>query len=126
MTERLQEAISHIHEPWGGALCLDFANSIEPRGGPPPFALPPGFVARDELTSYLGLVAWAVRLNQLSPATGAALLHTAGSNQDGARRVLARGLTLREAIYRAFAAVARGERVAASDLARLHGEHTEA
>ncbi|MDQ3693194.1 MAG: ABATE domain-containing protein [Chloroflexota bacterium] len=126
MTDRLQEAISRIHEPWGGALCLDFANSIEPRGGPPPFAPPPGSVVRDELTSFLGLVAWTVRHDQLSPAAGAALLHAADADPAEARRVLTRGLALREAIYRAFAAVARGEPVLETDLALLHREHAGA
>jgi len=36
--KRLEQATARMHPLWGGKLCLDFANTVEPRGGPAPVA----------------------------------------------------------------------------------------
>ncbi len=122
---RLQARIEELHDPWGGVLCLDFANTVEPRGGPPPVEVPAGFVVRDELQTYGDLVAWAAHLNALPIETGEALLATAESRPQEATAVLERAHVLRDAVYRIFWSVAHSERPAATDLAVLAREYAD-
>ena len=114
----LQAAMRRMHDPWGGVLCLDFANTVEPRGGPSP--APPADVAlRDELRSYDDLVAWTARMGALSVEAATALLTSATQDSSGAQRVFARGIALREAIYRIFWATAHQQPPDDADLAIL-------
>jgi predicted RNA-binding Zn ribbon-like protein len=78
----------------GGALCLDFANTVDPRSGS----------EREEfLDSYPALVEWAVHAGAIAVPVGRRLV-TAGAHEPArAQRVLRRALALREAIYRLFA-----------------------
>jgi predicted RNA-binding Zn ribbon-like protein len=124
--ERLQAAILGLHEPWGGVLCLDFANTIEPRGGPPPVSAPPGYLFRDELMTYLELVAWTVHKGALPINTGTALIEAANSQPEQAATVLMRAHTLRDAIYRIFWRIAQQQPPPAADLAILAREHAAA
>jgi predicted RNA-binding Zn ribbon-like protein len=114
-----------MHEPWGGVLCLDFANTLEPRGGPPPVTVPEGFMFRDELLSYDDLVAWTVHVGALPVNTGEALLATAESHHEQAHEVLKRGHALRDAIYRVFWALAHRQPATADDLEILAQEHAD-
>lgn len=123
---RLEEAVARMHEPFAGVHCLDFANTLEPRGGPPPLDLPPGFRFRDELSSYTELVAWAVHKGTLDRATAEALLSAAASDPPGAQAALSRAHALRDAIYRAFWLVAHGQPPANDDLAVIMGEYADA
>jgi predicted RNA-binding Zn ribbon-like protein len=115
--------MQRMHEPWGGVLCLDFANTLEPRGGPPPVAVPAGFTFRDELLSYDDLVAWAVHVQAVSVDAGEALLAAADASPGRAQDVLRRALTLRDVVYRVFWAIAHRQLPAADDLATLAQEH---
>jgi predicted RNA-binding Zn ribbon-like protein len=87
---------------WGGALCLDFANSVDwDEAGE--------HVAPDRtdvLASPDELVRWAARLG-LPPVA------TAGGGE------LRETRALRDALHRLFSAIAAGETVASDDLARL-------
>ena len=120
----LQIAMQRMHEPWGGLLCLDFANTVEPRGGPTPEP-PPGMALRDELTSYSDLVAWAARMDALPVETALVLLATARQEPDAAQDVFTRGIMLREAIYRIFWLTARQQLPEGSDLAILAREYAD-
>ena len=122
---RLQAAMLRMHEPLGGVLCLDFANTLEPRGGPPPIAVPPGFAFRDELLTYDDLVAWVVHKGAVQAETGEALIVAADARQDQSRAVLLRAHALRDAVYRVFWSIVQGQRPAATDLSTLAWEHAD-
>jgi predicted RNA-binding Zn ribbon-like protein len=123
---RLEAAMDRMHEPLGGVHCLDFANTLEPRGGPPPLNVPPGFQFRDELASYEDLVGWAVHKGTLDAAPANVLLDTADSDPHGARVTLKRAHIFRDAIYRAFWAVAHSEAPGQGDLSVIMREYADA
>jgi predicted RNA-binding Zn ribbon-like protein len=74
----------------GGALCLDFVNTVDPRLREP----------REEfLASYEALVGWAAFVGVISAAEAAALA-SAGKRQGAvAGRVHRRAIAMREALY---------------------------
>jgi predicted RNA-binding Zn ribbon-like protein len=102
---------------YGGVLCLDFANTLEPRATEP---------VRDWLHGYADLVAWARHAGALDDATGERLLQTAAARQAAAGTSFAAAIALREASYRAFAVIAQGAVPAAADLDRLQQAYAEA
>jgi predicted RNA-binding Zn ribbon-like protein len=95
---------------WGGALCLDFVNSVDYDARDRP--LPAG----EALHEPRDLARWARRLGV---TRGRRLLRI-----DAAELVAA--LALRAQLYAALAAVARGERPPAAALAHLARDHAEA
>jgi predicted RNA-binding Zn ribbon-like protein len=95
---------------WGGALCLDFANSVDYDAGDRPLA------AFDALRQPRDLARWARRLGV---TRGRRLLQIDAAELDAA-------LALRAQLYAALAAIARGDRPAAAALAHLAREHAEA
>jgi predicted RNA-binding Zn ribbon-like protein len=102
---------------YGGLLCLDFANTLEPRAAEP---------VRDWLHGYADLVAWARHAGALDDTTAERLLALAAGQQAAAEASFAAAVELREATYRAFAAVARGATPAAEDLAVVQRAYAEA
>jgi predicted RNA-binding Zn ribbon-like protein len=102
---------------YGGRLCLDFANTVEPREAEP---------HRDTLGGYADLVRWARDLDTLDDATAQRLLRTAADRRAAAETSFAAAITLREATYRAFAAIARGAAPAAADLETVQQAYAEA
>ena len=126
LESRLHQAVSHMHEPLAGVLCLDFANTLEPRGGPPPIAVPPGVELRDELQDYDDLVAWSIHKHVLDAPTATALLATADRDPATAWSVLERAHLLRDTIYRAAWAIAHGGSPATVDLDALMTEYADA
>jgi predicted RNA-binding Zn ribbon-like protein len=102
---------------YGGLLCLDFANTLEPRAAEP---------VRDWLGGYADLVAWARHAGALDSATAERLLALAAARPAAAEASFAAAIELREATYRAFAAVAEGATPAAADLAVLQRTYAEA
>jgi predicted RNA-binding Zn ribbon-like protein len=91
-----------------GWLCLDLANTVEPRCGA---------AERDHLHRYGDLVAWAGHAGALDDdAQEAELLRAATDRPAAARAAFARAVALREAVYGVFAAMARGATPAAADL----------
>lgn len=115
-----------MHPLWGGQLCLDFANTVEPRGGPPPLAPPPGFPVREELTGYPELVAWALHAGTLGSEDASRLLAEAARHPDQSDAAFRRAIDLREAIYRVFWSTAHGATPDAADLAAVAREHAVA
>jgi predicted RNA-binding Zn ribbon-like protein len=83
----------------GGALCLDFANTLEFRR-----------TAREEeaLTSFEELRRWAARVGAIEGEAAELLRRSASDDPEAARRVLADARRLREAIYDVLSAVAGG------------------
>src|SRR5918998_4641013 len=80
----------------GGAVCLDFVNTVARRRGAP----------HEHLASYADFVEWAQHAGAVSsPATGA-LLERATRRPAAARAALDQVLSLREAIYRVFYMIA--------------------
>ncbi len=100
-----------VFELSGGAPCLDFANTLDERGRASP---------RERLRRYADLVAWSRQAGLVDAAAAAALVAQGERRPDEARQVLARGIVLREAIFRLFAAAAAEDRWAAADLAALN------
>jgi predicted RNA-binding Zn ribbon-like protein len=115
-----------MHEPLGGAHCLDFANTLEPRGGPPPLSLPPGYQFRDELSTYEDLVAWAVHKDALDAPVAETLIVSSDTHPGDAREILARAHVLRDAIYRVFWHIAHGQPPSNDDLAAIMREYANA
>lgn len=95
---------------WGGTLCLDLANSVD-RAADDAHVAP-------ELTDVLldpdGLARWGVRVGAIAPAAAPG------------RAELERVRALREALYRTFAAIARGSAPDRADLDALGAEHAAA
>jgi predicted RNA-binding Zn ribbon-like protein len=74
----------------GGAPCLDFANTVDPRRAD----------TREEfLDGYGALVEWAVHAGLESSARGERLARLGEQRPAQAARVLARAVSLREAVY---------------------------
>ncbi len=86
-----------VFEFSGGALALDFANSIEKRPRPEPVEL---------LHTYCDVVAWARQAGLVDGNQAERLRAAARRRPREAQRVFRRAVRLREAIFRAFAAIA--------------------
>jgi predicted RNA-binding Zn ribbon-like protein len=91
----------------GGALCLDFVNTVDPRHAPE---------RREYLDSYPALAAWGRYAEAGDPAE-------AGDSLE-AGRVLGRAIRLREALYPLFRQAARGQSPDPDDLGVLQAELT--
>jgi predicted RNA-binding Zn ribbon-like protein len=91
----------------GERLCLNFANTMDPRQGDHP---------REFLTGYPDLVAWSVRAGAVDGPTAAELSAAAERDQGAAGTVYAEAIRLREALYEVFSAVAAGTTVPAAAL----------
>src|SRR5438270_227800 len=81
-------------------LCIQFANTLSWRGRPHP---------DEHLTSYDRLTDWSLKAGILGEAVAARLRAEARRRPAEAEAVLAGAIRLREAIYRLFCAVRRGE-----------------
>jgi predicted RNA-binding Zn ribbon-like protein len=100
----------------GGALCLDFANTLDDR---------PSSRPNDFLRSYADLVAFGQQTGTLTELEAAGLLDAADRRPADAASALARAIDLREVIYRLFVALADGRPVPPTDLAALNGALAE-
>jgi predicted RNA-binding Zn ribbon-like protein len=101
----------------GGALCLDFANTVSWRGAEEP---------KEWLTSYDDLVDWASHAGVVSDGTARRLRRAARSKPADAAAALERARELREATYRAFSRQAGGDPPAGADLDRIRGRYEDA
>lgn len=95
----------------GGALCLDFVNTVSPRA-------PAG--GRDYLTGYTDLAAWAMHVGIVGRQAAALLQAEAARRPAAAAATFTWAITLREALYGLFAAVAAGRQPVAPDLDTLN------
>jgi predicted RNA-binding Zn ribbon-like protein len=100
----------YIFELTGGALCLDFANTLgdRPRS------------TEEHLARWTDLLAWGVQASVLPPPAEAALRRWAGRHEREAAAALAEARVLREAIYRIFSGLAAQRPAPAADLSVLN------
>jgi len=96
----------------GGMLCLDFANTVSRRDDPE--------LRREHLAGYGDVVSFARQSALLSPKHAGLLCSFAEQHASQAQRIFQRALELREALYRAFAAIAQKKIPAASDLQKVN------
>jgi predicted RNA-binding Zn ribbon-like protein len=101
----------------GGALALDFVNTVDPRHAPG---------RREYLDGYPALVAWGGHAGAIGASQGGRLRQAAAADPAEAERVLGRAIGLREALYRLFSRAARGQPPAPDDLDMLQHELTRA
>jgi predicted RNA-binding Zn ribbon-like protein len=101
----------------GGKLCLDFANTFEPRLGDH---------QSNYLASYAELVRCTSHAGSLSKKEAQRLLLEAEDKPSEARAAFEQAVALRETVYRVFSAVAREEEPESSDLDALSAAHLEA
>lgn len=96
----------------GGALCLDWANTVGDRES-----------ARNERLGGLDdVLRWAAEAGILGPADRARLTREAGRRPRLAAAAFRRAVALRERIYRIFAAVAAGSAPSRDDLDGFNSE----
>lgn len=95
----------------GGRLCLDFANTVDWHASDHP---------KEWLTSYSDLVAWGRHAGTLTEAQAQDLTRAAEHRSEEAAVILETAITLREATYRIFSAIAARRKVEAADLATLN------
>jgi predicted RNA-binding Zn ribbon-like protein len=95
----------------GGRLCLDFANTV---------GVHTGGIQQEKLKSYADLLAWSQQVGSVTDHEAQRLHVHAAGNPAAAAAVLEKAITLREAIYRIFSAVASGHHPAVADLALLN------
>ncbi|WP_162913121.1 ABATE domain-containing protein [Rhodospirillaceae bacterium SYSU D60014] len=109
MRDRVSEADDMLLV--GGALCLDFANTVDWRGTER---------VHDWLATYEDLVWWAKRAGALDSTAADRLLARAAMEPAAARTTLGRALSLREAIYNVASAAAGHHSPTAEALSTLN------
>jgi predicted RNA-binding Zn ribbon-like protein len=92
----------------GGNLSLNLANSVSRRDDPER--------RREHLESYADLIALARQSEIISSKQAAELRSYAMEHESEARQTFRNAIALREAIYRAFSAIAQGKPAAKPDL----------
>jgi predicted RNA-binding Zn ribbon-like protein len=100
----------------GGALCLDFVNTINSRVNP----------EDDYLIQYSDLVGWTKKVGILSPAQGDQLQKRAQQNAEEAENALQAARTLRELLYRLFSNATKGFEPNKKDLETFVSSYGEA
>jgi predicted RNA-binding Zn ribbon-like protein len=101
----------------GGALCLDFANTVSTRQEQE---------RREYLNTYPELVAWSQHARLLTEEMAEGLLRGADRRPDPTVAVLERAIALRETLYRVFSAVAQDRAPQSGDLAAVNAALHEA
>jgi predicted RNA-binding Zn ribbon-like protein len=101
----------------GGALCLDFANTVDDR---------PSDHAVDQLGTYGDLLAFSRQARSLPPSHLTLLPGAARQRPAEAAAALGRALAMRETLFRLFLAIANGDEPATADLASLNQALAEA
>ena len=99
----------YLFELTGGALCLDFANTVDNRPAQP----------RELLNTYDDLVSWAEQAGVLEPKLAPALRAEAIRRPDAAAAALNGARALREAVHGVLKAAARGAAAPADSLGML-------
>ncbi|RPJ21058.1 MAG: hypothetical protein EHM33_27100 [Chloroflexi bacterium] len=100
----------------GGALCLDFVNTINSRLMP----------EHDYLVHYSDLAGWANKVGILSSAQANQLQKRAKQNISAAEKALKAAQRLRELLYRLFSTAAKGSAPSKKDLERFVPSYGEA
>lgn len=104
-------------KPEIGWLCLDFVNTVDWHDSPNP---------QEKLNSYADLVTWSQHANILTEQEAEKILAQTEQQPKEAKMVLERAINLREALYRAFSAVASQKTARDEDIAILNTELSKA
>ncbi|WP_165422963.1 CGNR zinc finger domain-containing protein [Ktedonosporobacter rubrisoli] len=94
----------------GGRLCLDFANTMDPRLGNHPC---------DYLRDYSDLLQWSLHVGLLAKDEAEQLQENAAQRPVEAATTFEQAITLRETLYRIFSTLARNAFPEKSDLDNL-------
>jgi predicted RNA-binding Zn ribbon-like protein len=105
----------------GGALCLDFVNTVEPRVQPSD-----GTVPQDYLTGYTDLLMWSQHAGVLNAVEAVGLQAESIREMQLAQETLEQALMLREVLYDIFFAIAQQRRIDPAALEMLRGAYAEA
>lgn len=100
---------------YGGTWCLDFANTVEPRGSAEEL---------DLLGDYPALLGWSEQAGLLTTAQRRRIGRQ--TEDRAAHRAYDSAIVLREVVYRIFAAVAASKTPQSIDLQSLQGFYAEA
>jgi predicted RNA-binding Zn ribbon-like protein len=101
----------------GGALCFDFANTVD--GG---FTASP----RERLFDLADLITWGQYAGLLSDEAAAQARQRHAHDPQRATADFQQAIALREAIFRTFAAIADGTQVESADLDLIQGQYLAA
>jgi predicted RNA-binding Zn ribbon-like protein len=102
----------------GGHPALDLANSVSRRDDPTR--------RREHLESFADLISFALQDKILSPKQANGLKVLARRSESDAARSFRKAITLREAVYRVFAATAKGGPAPPEDLLKINESAVEA
>src|SRR5512146_601174 len=91
----------------GGALCLDFANTMPDQKAPESRA--------EKLLTYAELLSWAVQTGEITVTDARKLMNAANHSPAKASAALRKARELRQAIYSVFSAMARESAPATKD-----------
>ena len=100
-----------------GAVCLDFANTVEGTHSAP---------TQDHIASYADLVRFARAAGLLTPAQSKRVLAEADRRPQLATEIYRRAIAMREAMARAFSAIPRGHVPNEGDLRLISAEAADA
>ena len=100
--------IDRKFELLGGALCLDFANTIHEYGAEDP---------REELHNFQDLVSFEYQAGAITEREAATLSSRAATNPSMANKTLSAAKEFRRSLYRSFSAISRGKDPSSADLA---------
>src|SRR5512146_2062044 len=92
----------------GGALCLDFANTMPDQKAPETRA--------EKLLTYADLLSWGMQTGEITGSDARKLMNAANHSPAKAAAALRRARELRQAIYSIFSAVARDSAPLTKDL----------
>jgi predicted RNA-binding Zn ribbon-like protein len=109
----------------GGRICLDFVNSVQGRITVPGSRRPRDYadhVVGERLISYEALLRWGTLTGALTRRQAGALAREASQHPARAAAVLARGLAVREALYRLLKAAIEHWPPPPEDLALVNRE----
>lgn len=109
--ERNQNATETLFDLEGGALCLDFTNTVDWHASDEP---------QDRLNDYADLIRWGLATSILDGPQAAQLRELASTQPERAAEAFARAIRLREAIYRLFVDFSEGKTIDEQDLALLN------
>jgi predicted RNA-binding Zn ribbon-like protein len=105
-----------------GDPCLDFVNTVGGRLSGRGASSAPTLMRDDKLRGYDDLLAWARHAALLGEGTVRELARMARRQPREASRVLARAVTLREALHRVLTSLMEGQRPEREDLAAVNAE----
>jgi predicted RNA-binding Zn ribbon-like protein len=126
--EQLQKAMSRMPPRVGGKLCLDFMNTIEPRGGPSIFlqlSEQQRASQHEYFAGYCDFLAWSVLAGVVREEDACQLQEQAMLLESQAEEALREIIVLRERLYALFWSVASSQEAREQELEWLHQSYLE-